>query len=184
MDQCIKEDLYRYEGERCNSIIIQLRYLFFTPGFRYTFFFRKASNARNRFTRLFWHVLLRRCMLRTGIQIPLGTQIGKGLKIGHWGIIVINPAARIGYNFNIAHGCLIGNSQGRHAGVPVIGNNVQMGANSLIIGGVNVGDNVLIAPGAFVNFDVPHDSIVIGNPGRIIPSNQPTAKYMVYPLKF
>ena len=46
-----------------------------------------------------------------------------------------------------------------------------------------IGNNVLIAPGAFVNFDVPENSIVIGNPGKIIPRDySPTAKYMVYPL--
>ena len=44
-------------------------------------------------------------------------------------------------------------------------------------------DNVLVAPGAFVNFDVPENSIVIGNPGKIIPrDSSPTAKYMVYPV--
>ena len=122
-------------------------------------------------------------MYNTGIQIPSATKIGSGLKIGHWGTIVVNPGAKIGRNFGIAHGCLIGNSQGKNQGVPTIGNNVSMGANSMILGGVMIGNNVLIAPGAFVNFDVPENSIVIGNPGKIIPRDySPTAKYMVYPL--
>lgn len=55
-----------------------------------------------------------------------------------------------------------------------------MGANSIVIGGVKIGDYVLIAPGAFVNFDVPPNSIVIGNPGKIIPSERSTDKYNVY----
>ena len=42
---------------------------------------------------------------------------------------------------------------------------------------------MLIAPGAFVNFDVPCNSIVIGNPGKIIQrDSSPTAKYIVYSL--
>lgn len=50
-----------------------------------------------------------------------------------------------------------------------------------IIGGIKIGNNVLIAPGAFVNFDVPDNSIVLGNPGRIIPRlSSPTRKYIVY----
>ena len=58
-----------------------------------------------------------------------------------------------------------------------------MNANSIIVGGVKVGNNVLIAPGAFVNFDVPDNSIVIGNPGQIIRrETSPTDKYIVYPL--
>lgn len=44
--------------------------------------------------------------------------------------------------------------------------------------------DVLIAPGAFVNFDVQSNSIVIGNPGKIIPrTTSPTAKYIVYPVE-
>lgn len=48
---------------------------------------------------------------------------------------------------------------------------------------MKIGNNVLIAPNAFVNFDVPDNSIVIGNPGQIIRrDSSPTAKYMVYPV--
>jgi len=56
-----------------------------------------------------------------------------------------------------------------------------MGRNSIVIGNVNIADDVLIAPGAFVNFDVPKNSIVIGNPGKIIQKDSsPTEKYIVY----
>lgn len=37
----------------------------------------------------------------------------------------------------------------------------------MIVGAIEIGDDVLIAPGAFVNFDVPAHSLVIGNPGII-----------------
>lgn len=50
-----------------------------------------------------------------------------------------------------------------------------------LLWGVKIGNNVLIAPNAFVNFDVPDNSIVIGNPGKIIKSDSsPSAKYIVY----
>lgn len=49
--------------------------------------------------------------------------------------------------------------------------------------GGRIGNNVLIAPGAFINFDVPDNSIVIGNPGQIIRKDiSPTKKYIVYPI--
>ena len=87
----------------------------------------------------------------------------------------------IGKNFCIGAGTLIGNAQGKKKGVPVIGDNVFMGRNSIIIGNVKIGNNVLIAPGAFVNFDVPDNSIVIGNPGNIISrDSSPTDKYIVF----
>jgi len=180
MKDILQKDLYRYEGEKSRSLITQLRYILFTLGYQFTYCWRKASIARNPISRLFWRILHRRCMFHSGIQIPVGTKIGEGLKIGHFGSIVINPGAVIGRNFSIAEGCLIGNAQGKRKGVPAIGDNVSMGANSMVVGGVKIGDYVLIAPGAFVNFDVPDNSIVIGNPGKIIPSDHPTDKYNVY----
>lgn len=94
---------------------------------------------------------------------------------------MINPDSIIGKNFTIAQGCLIGNSEGKKFGTPIIKDNVCMHANSIVIGGVKIGNNVLIAPGAFVNFDVPDNSIVLGNPGKIIVKDtSPTDKYIVY----
>lgn len=183
MNKQIKEDLYRYIGSDCEKIFWQWRYFLFTPGFRYVYFFRKTSFA-NKFTKIFWMICLRLCMYRTSIQIPYTTKIGRGFRIIHFGTIVINPLTIIGDNFNISQGVLIGNSSGKNAGTPIIGNNVCINANAIVIGGVRIGNNVLIAPGAFVNFDVPDNSIVIGNPGKIIPrSSSPTAKYIIYPIK-
>lgn len=180
MKDILKKDLFRYEGERSKSLIVRIRYILFTPGYQFTYCWRNASLARNPISKIFWRVLHRLCMFHTGIQIPVGTNIGVGLRISHFGSIVINPASMIGRNFSIAQGCLIGSAMGRRKGIPKIGDNVIMSANSVVVGGVTIGDNVMIAPGAFVNFDVPSHSIVIGNPGRIIPSANPTDKYNVY----
>ena len=51
-----------------------------------------------------------------------------------------------------------------------LGNSVWIGPNAVIVEKINIGDNVLIAANSYVNFDVPSNSIVIGNPGRDIPS--------------
>ena len=178
------EDLYRYEGDKCLSVLTQIRYVLFTPGFQYVYFFRHVQNASNILSKGWWSVLLKLCSFKFGFQIPALTQIGRGFRIVHFGNVVINPAAVIGNNFNIAEGTLIGNSQGKHSGAPVIGDNVCMQANSMVVGGVKIGNDVLIAPGAFVNFDVPDNSIVIGNPGQIIArDSSPTEKYIVYKLK-
>jgi len=142
---------------------------------------RKAQLTRFSLLRMMCVVILRITSYITHIQIPYQTKIGEGFRIVHFGTIVINPDAIIGKNFNISQGTLIGNAQGKRAGTPIIGNNVCMNANSIIIGNCRIGDNVLIAPGAFVNFDVPDNSIVIGNPGKILPrESSPTAKYIVY----
>ena len=162
---------------------MRLRYVFFVPGFTYVFFFRHTAQSKNKVMRAFWASLLQITKYITHIQIPAVVKIGNGFRISHFGSIVINPNVQIGKNFNISQGCLIGNSLGRRGGVPIIGDNVCMNANSTIVGGCHIGNNVLIAPGAFINYDVPDNSIVIGNPGKIIPcDSSPTVKYIPFPV--
>lgn len=182
-NKLLMDDLYRYEGEESRKLMIKLKYLFCVPGFTYTFFFRHVRMSQNRVSRLFWSFFLYITRFITHIQIPPETNIGRGFRIAHFGSIVINPHSVIGKNFNISNGCLIGYALGRSKGVPVIGDNVYMNANSVVLGNARIGNNVLIAPGAFVNFDVPDNSIVIGNPGRIIQRDtSPTEKYIVHPV--
>lgn len=180
-NKTILEDLYRYEGQYSEKWMVKLKYLFGVPGFTYTFFFRHASLSRIWLIRGISFLFLQLTKFITHIQIPMGTSIGHGFRIVHFGHIVINPDSKIGNNFTISQGCLIGNSQGKCSGAPTIGNNVYMSANSIIIGNVKIGNDVLIAPGAFINMDVPDNSIVIGNPGSIIARDEsPTDKYIVY----
>ena len=184
MIRSLKEDLYRYEGLKCHCLLTQLRYILFVPGVQYIYFLRHAQEARNCISRFLWNVLLKLCSFKFGIQIPTGVRLGKGFRISHWGAIVMNPAVVLGNNCNIAQNVLIGNSLGHKKGVPKIGNNVCINANAVVVGGVYIADNVLIAPGAFINFDVPPNSIVIGNPGKIIPREfSPTDKYIVYKVE-
>lgn len=76
--------------------------------------------------------------------------------------------AVIGENATLFKGVTIGIiSHGKRKGVPKIGNNVTIYANATVCGGITIGNNVIIAPNAFVNFDVPDNSVVIGNPGVV-----------------
>jgi galactoside O-acetyltransferase len=49
-----------------------------------------------------------------------------------------------------------------------IGDNVRIGAHSILLPGVHVGDNVAIGAGSVVTKDIPSGKIVAGNPARII----------------
>ena len=116
---------------------------------------------------------------RTKIQIPARTSIGEGLYIGHLGRIIINPDAKLGRNINISRGVTIGmENRGKRKGSPVICDNCWIGTNAVIVGNVRIGSDVLIAPLTFVNFDVPDHSIVVGNPGKIIPKENATKDYI------
>ena len=86
------------------------------------------------------------------MDIPARVRIGKGLRIEHIGNIVINPNVIIGENVTLLNGVLIGSqSRGAREGTPTIGNSVWIGTNAIVVGKINIGNNVLIAPGAFVN---------------------------------
>ena len=65
----------------------------------------------------------------------------------------------------------------KNKGAPKIGNGVFIGANAAVIGNCNIGDDCFIVPNSYINFDVPPNSIVIGNPVEIIQSKDATSNY-------
>ena len=178
MDNVLKTDLYRYF--KLTGIRGFMKAIIRIPGFRFTYFFRKASkHKKNSLRGLIYLLFKRRYAFKYGFQIPIGTKIGKGFFIGHFGYIVINENVVIGDYCNIAHGVTIGQaSRGKRRGVPKLGDFVWIGTGAVIVGNVNIGSNVLIAPNTFVNFDVPDNSIVIGNPGKIIKKMNATKGYI------
>lgn len=119
-----------------------------------------------------WGILykkkLYRMSLKTGVDFADNYNIGKGLIIGHWGKIVLNKDVVFGDLIMLTHGVTIGRDvRGNRKGVPTIGNRVCIRANSTIVGKITIGNDVLIAPNTFVNFNVPDHSIVVGNPAKI-----------------
>ncbi len=112
---------------------------------------------------------LKRLEKKTGFSFENNFSIGDGLIIGHKGTIVINGQAKFGSKFFITHGVTVGRDiRGKRAGVPTFGDRVCIRTNSTVVGNIKIGNDVLIAPNTFVNFDVPDHSIVIGNPAKII----------------
>ena len=136
-----------------------------SPQIKYMITYRKASDyKKNSIRGLYYRLRLKQLSERTGIQIPTKTKIGRGFYIGHFGTIIINPEVIIGDNVNIAPGVTIGRTnRGNNKGVPRIGNNVWIGTNSVLVGNITIGDDVLIAPNAFINTDVPSHCVVVGN---------------------
>ena len=151
------------------------------PNILYTKVLRKCQYYKkcNKFLWLYYKFRLKRLQYSTFIQIPEACKIGPGFYIGHYGPVIINPKAVLGKNINIATGVTIGQeNRGERAGAPTIGDNVWIGTNAVIVGKINIGNDVLVAPGSYVNFDVPDHSIVIGNPARIIFRENATKGYI------
>jgi serine O-acetyltransferase len=178
MDINIRADLYRiYPVKYSFRILIKgLR----NQGFRYMFILRKAASANKKSLKwYFFRIILRHYTYKYGFQIPYNTRIGPGFFIGHFGTLVISDKATFGKNCNIAHCVTVGHaSRGKRKGAPTIGDFVWIGTGSIIVGNIKIGNHILIAPGSYVNFDVPDHSIVLGNPGKIIVRQNPTEGYI------
>lgn len=116
------------------------------------FLIRITANKNTIFSKLI------RCYIylfkrKYGIDMHPDTKIGPGLALSHAYNITINPGA-------------------------IIGKNVFIGINSTVVGKIHIGDNVLIAPNSFVNMDIPSNSIVLGNPCKVIPKTDATKGYI------
>jgi serine O-acetyltransferase len=105
--------------------------------------------------------------------IPASARIGKNCRFGKGALgivlherVVIGDCCIIGPNVTIG-----GSSEKEKNRLPVIGNRVRVGANSVVLGNITIGNEVIIAAGAVVINDVPPKSIVAGNPAKIIKSN-------------
>ena len=176
MNSVFKKDLYRYYGKDGEPF---LKRVFRPLELKYISWFRKANKCRFLPLKLFYMFMLMRISHKTQIQIPARTSIGEGLYIGHLGRVIIHPDARIGKNVNINTGVTIGmENRGTRKGTPEISDNCWIGTNAVVVGNVKLGSDVLIAPLTYVNFDVPDHSIVIGNPGKIIPKENATTEYI------
>ncbi len=181
LSSLIKSDLYRYHGNKSAASFVKS--LMLEPGFRYMYLWRKCKYYKQSKLKYLNYILVRlllgKYMCKYGYEIPVSVQIGKGFYIGHMGGIAVNSGAVFGNNVNISKGVTVGETyRGPRKGIPVIGNLVWIGSNAVLVGNIRIGDNVLIAPNAYVNFDVPNNSIVIGNPGIIIKDGQATAEYI------
>lgn len=108
----------------------------------------------------------------TGIEIHPGATIGAGLFIDHGMGVVIGETCEIGDNVVIYQGVTLGGT-GKEKGKrhPTIGNNVVIGSGAKVLGSFTVGDNVNIGSNAVVLREVPANSTVVGNPGRIVKRN-------------
>lgn len=156
------EQTFSVRGCKANKKTIQKKFehlMIYYPEFAFIFIWR--TKTKNRWWSSFFLNQDYLC------KIFGSTQISGGLTCYHPFATVIN-AKSIGENFQFRNGLTIGNKANDNQLIPTIGHNVTVGANVVIIGDITIGNNVTVGAGAVVVKDVPSNSIVAGNPAKVI----------------
>lgn len=102
-----------------------------------------------------------------GIELNVKSRIGPGLRLYHGVGLVIHEAAVVGKDCILRHCTTLGLKKGPDD-CPVLGDNVDVGCNVVILGKVRIGDGAVIGAGSVVLHDVDAGDVVAGNPARSI----------------
>ena len=103
----------------------------------------------------------------SGIELSYKANIGPRLRLFHGIGTVIHEAVTIGADVTLRHLTTIGTQRsGQKA--PTLGDRVNVGCHSIILGDIHIGNDAVIGAGAVVIHDVPEGATVVGNPARIL----------------
>lgn len=118
-------------------------------------------------------VVHRAVMMATGIHIHPRAHLGPGVKIAHSAQILIG-SVRMGANCDIYQGVTLGLSEStlslhtHRADVPTLGDRVWVGPGAVVAGGVTIGDDVMIGANSLLVRDAPARGVMIGVPARMV----------------
>jgi serine O-acetyltransferase len=111
----------------------------------------------------------------TNIDIHPGARIGRRFFVDHGAGVVIGETAEIGDDVLLYAGVVLGGTsldkQKRH---PTIGDRVVIGSGAIVLGAINIQDDVKIGSGSVVVKSVPAGNTVVGIPGRIVENGHNT----------
>lgn len=161
----ILQDMYRVmkwfpENERNAADNVRVRASVQEIPFRNVLVYR-LSHSERKVVRLLCSV--GKVLMPPSVAIEIDGEIGAGLYISHNFSVVIPQ--RAGKNLRVGPGVVIGQNAGHW---PIIGDNVYIAANASVIGGVTIGDNVIIGAGSVVCKSIPSNSVAVGNPAKVV----------------
>ncbi len=167
----IFSDFYREDG--CTGLFSLFKELIIGGAFKYNFWMRTCTFLRQyKLLKFSLYIIssfiYRHYTYKLGIYIPTSAKIGGGLFIAHYGGIVVSKDSVIGKNCNISQGVsLIQKNAGVKKGTPIVGDNVYIGPGAKLLGGVVIGNDVVIGANSVVVEDVEDNAVVIGIPARV-----------------
>lgn len=168
----IKQD-YLVLMKRNNFSFVKFFFkLMSTQGFQVVFLYRLSNFFRNNKLKFLSIILGKFQYYFYHCEIRSTAIIGGGFVIRHPIGIVIGGKVKIGNNFSIGKNTTLGGNNGKfrekNISQPYIGNNVIVGAHSIIIGPIVIGNNVKIGAMTLVNKDIEDSETCVGVPGRIV----------------
>ncbi len=158
----IIEDLYNKNQKRNSAFTIAFDLIGLLAENKYfrTLFYFRTRGTTSKILRVFYPMDKR-------LTIDVNTKLGGGVILAHPYSTIIN-AKEIGKNLYINQLVTIGESNGL---LPTIGDNVKLYTNCTILGGITIGNNVIVGAGSVVVKSIPDNCVVVGNPARIIKQN-------------
>ncbi len=158
------DTIFREDPAAKSTIEIVLCY----PGFHAILLHRLAHKLYTAGLPLIPRVISQFSRFLTGIEIHPGATIGRRFFIDHGSGVVIGETTEIGDDCLLYQGVTLGgtgNEKGKRH--PTLGNRVVVGSGAKVLGGIRIGDDVKIGAGSVVVHPVPDGSTVVGIPGRI-----------------
>lgn len=164
----IRKDLGYVNGKLVSSFIT--RY-FLEAGFKYTVWLRLTRYfylKRNYPAFILCRMVYKHYGYKYSFDVSYRAQIGGGLTIAHYGYIVVMSNAILGENVTLRPGVVFGKKLTEDVSGAKIGNNVDFGVGSKIIGAITIGDNVTVGANAVVTKDIPDNAVVAKCPAEIL----------------
>ncbi|NLD19995.1 MAG: serine O-acetyltransferase [Clostridiales bacterium] len=142
------------------------------PGIWALIWHRPAHWLHNHKIKMLARVISQLSRWFTGIEIHPGAKIGRRCVIDHGMAIIIGETSEIGDDVTIYQGVTLGGT-GKDTGKrhPTIGNRVVISTGAKVLGPFKVGDDVKIGAGSVVLKEVPDGCTVVGIPGTIVRRN-------------
>jgi serine O-acetyltransferase len=171
----LREDIKRYFRKN-DGLLSKTKKIILTQGIWATIVYRAGSWCHQNKSQIWPRIILpfltvfkKMVEIMTGIDLPFTARIGKGLYIGHFGCIILGSKTVMGEYCNISNENTIGQA-GRNGiqKTPVIGNRVYIAPGAKIFGGITIGDNVAIGANSVVTIDLPDNAVAVGIPAKII----------------
>jgi len=102
-----------------------------------------------------------------GIELSYKASVGPGLRLYHGIGLVVHENARIGARCILRNGTTIGMRKDPEV-APTLEDDVEVGSQAIILGGIRVGSGARVAAGAVVLKNVPPGATAVGNPARVL----------------